>query len=203
MKLIYGTHNQAKIEAMKLQLIDCPIEIVGLDELDIHQTVEETGKDPLENAIIKAKALYRILQKPLFSCDTGLYFENVADELQPGVLVRRVHGKELNDEDMIAYYAKLAKDHGGLLKAQYRNAICLIIDEDHIYTSDDRSLASPPFYMSSKPHQRRVKGFPLDSLWIDIKTHQYYYDLENYDEEVHQGFAQFFKDVFKEQQIFF
>ena len=35
------------------------------------------------------------------SMDDGLYIENIPEELQPGLFVRRVNGKELNNEEMI------------------------------------------------------------------------------------------------------
>lgn len=40
-------------------------------------------------------------------------------------------------------------------------------------------MASEPFIITSKPHGKRIKGFPLDSLSIDIRTGKYYYDLED------------------------
>lgn len=40
-------------------------------------------------------------------------------------------------------------------------------------------MESEKFILTDKPHSTiRKKGFPLDSLSIDIKTNQYYYDLE-------------------------
>ena len=32
------------------------------------------------------------------------YFDNVPDEIQPGVHVRTINGKYLSDEEMLAYY---------------------------------------------------------------------------------------------------
>lgn len=83
------------------------------------------------------------------------------------------------------------------LKARYKNAICLILDEDHIYEAMDEGMASEPFIITSKPHSAiRKKGFPLDSLSIDLKTGKYYYDLEEgaLDQvAVEDGFLEFFQ----------
>lgn len=38
---------------------------------------EENGKDPLSNATQKALTYYEQIKQPVFSCDTGLYFEGV------------------------------------------------------------------------------------------------------------------------------
>ena len=103
----------------------------------------ETGSTPLENARIKALAYYRAFDMPVFSCDSGLYFDNVPDELQPGVHVRNVNGKCLSDDEMVEYYSGLAKKYGNLT-ARYRNAICFVQDEEHIYESMAPSMASDP-----------------------------------------------------------
>jgi 8-oxo-dGTP diphosphatase len=46
------------------------------------------------------------------------------------------------------------------------------------YSGMDMSIATEPFVLVEKPHEKRVKGFPLDSLSVDIATGKYYYDLE-------------------------
>lgn len=196
MKLLYATGNPAKIEAMRRRIAVLGIELYGLDALKVQPPrIPETGSSPLENAIQKAKAYYEALQVPLFSCDSGLYFDNVPDEIQPGVNVRTVNGKRLDDFQMRAYYMGLAEKYGDLT-ARYKNAICLVLDENHIYSAMEKSMESEPFLMTSKPHSKTNPGFPLDSISIDIRTGKYYYDLqeERLDEvAVEDGFLQFFE----------
>ena len=55
---------------------------------------------------------YDAFQMPVFSCDSGLYFDNVPDQVQPGVHVRNVNGKCLSDEEMLDYCGGLAKQYG-------------------------------------------------------------------------------------------
>lgn len=202
MKLLYGTGNQAKLSVMRSRLEKLGIELIGLNDLRQEgkyiPDVVEAGSSPLENARLKALAYYQAFQMPVFSCDSGLYFDNVPDEIQPGVHVRNVNGKCLSDEKMQEYYGGLAKKHGNLV-AQYRNAICFVMDEERIYEAMDESLYSEKFILTDKPHsQIRKKGFPLDSMSIDIRTNKYYYDMT--DEELDQfavedGFLYFFKKV--------
>ena len=207
MKLLYGTNNQAKLESMKRVTNQLGIEIYGFGDLrnmpDFKNVklpdIEETGKNPLENAIIKAKEYYKILRIPLFSCDSGLYFENVDEDLQPGTYVRRVRGKELSDVQMVEYYGNLAKNHGGKLVAKYKNAICLILGENQMFTRMDESIEIGPFYMVDKPHEKIVSGFPLDALSVDIETGKYFQDMDEnlaVDKSViEQGFTKFFEEV--------
>ena len=94
MKILYGTTNQAKLDSMKRLAEPLEIEIIGLKELGKPLPhVEETGNNPLENARIKAKAYYEAFSMPVFSCDSGLYFDELPEELQPGTHIRRVHGR--------------------------------------------------------------------------------------------------------------
>lgn len=196
MRLLYATGNPAKIEAMRRRIAVLGIEIYGLETLDTKlPQVPETGKSPLENAIQKAKAYFAAFRVPLFSCDSGLYFDNVPEEIQPGVNVRTVNGRRLSDEEMQAYYIGLAKQYGDLT-ARYKNAICLVLDEKHVYSAMEKSMESEPFLMTSKPHPKSNPGFPLDSISIDIKTGKYYYDLQGsrLDEvAVEHGFLTFFE----------
>ena len=105
MKLLYGTGNPAKLSSMKKKLKKIEIELIGLKDLDCEiPDVPETGRTPLENARQKALAYYHAFHIPVFSCDSGLYFEGIPDDIQPGVHVRTIAGKCLTDEEMIAYY---------------------------------------------------------------------------------------------------
>lgn len=202
MKLLYGTGNLAKLSAMRNQLEQLDIELIGLNDLraegKIIPEVIEDGNTPLENARLKAMAYYEAFQIPVFSCDSGLYFDNVPDEVNPGVNVRNVNGKCLSDDEMIDYYSGLVKTYGNLL-ARYRNAICFVMDDTHIYEAMEPSMESEKFILTDKPHSTvRKEGFPLDSISLDIKTNKYYYDLPEDKLEqvaVEDGFLEFFKNV--------
>lgn len=198
MKILYGTTNKAKLQAMRNAVECLGIEIIGLNDIEGEiPKVNECGKTPLENAEIKAKAYYEAFKIPVFSCDSGLYFDELKDEDQPGIYVRRINGKELSDDEMIEYYSSLAKRYGGKITGQYRNAIYFILDEDHCYSSMDKSIATEPFILSAVPHPKRVDGFPLDSLSIDIASGQYYYnlDIKDVSSSVDDGIRAFFKEA--------
>lgn len=179
MKILYGTTNKGKLQAMKNALKSFDIELISLHDINNPlPTINENGTTPLENAELKARAYYEAFGMPVFSCDSGLYFDELEENEQPGLHVRRINGKELTDDEMIEYYASLAERHGGRITGRYRNAIYFILDEEHHYSSMDMSIATEPFVLGTVPHPKRVEGFPLDSLSIDIATGKYYYDLE-------------------------
>ncbi len=199
MKLLYGTTNQAKRNSMQRRIPDLGIELQSLAEIEGEiPEVEENGKTPLDNARLKAEAYYKAFRVPVFSCDSGLYFDDVPDEVQPGVHVRTVNGKSLTDEEMLEHYSQLARKYGPL-KARYKNAICLIFDENERYESMDESLWGSYFQIVDTPHPRQHQpGFPLDRLSVHIGTGKYYYDLEGRDVDssaVDIGYYEFFKKV--------
>lgn len=202
MTILYGTSNPAKLISMKKRLKALDLEIIGLKDLGkTVPDVPENGKTPLENARKKAYTYYEAFQMPVFSCDSGLYFDNVPDDIQPGVHVRNVNGKTLSDEEMLLYYSGLAKKYGELT-ARYKNAICFVKDKEHIFEAMEPSMESESFIIASKPHKNGIvkKGFPLDCLSVNIKTGKYYYDLaeEELDKvAVEDGFLEFFKKALK------
>ena len=199
MKILYGTTNKAKLQVMKNVVEALDIELIGLGEVDSElPSIIENGKTPLENAEIKARAYYEAFHMPVFSCDSGLYFDELQDDEQPGLHVRRINGKELTDDEMIQYYGTLAEQHEGKITGRYRNAIYFILDENHHYSSMDMSIATEPFALVTKPHSKRVEGFPLDSLSIDIPTGKYYYDLDikEVSTSMEDGLRDFFAAIF-------
>ena len=199
MKILYGTTNKAKLHVMKNAVESLDVELIGLGDMDSELPyIIENGEKPLENAEIKASAYYEAFHIPVFSCDSGLYFDELKEDEQPGLHVRRVNGKELTDDEMIEYYGSLAEQHDGKITGRYRNAIYFIQDENHHYSSMDMSIATEPFILVSKPHSRqRVEGFPLDSLSIDIATGKYYYDLDEKEvsTSVEDGLRKFFEGI--------
>lgn len=196
MTLLYGTTNPAKLSSMRSSLKPLGIQLIGLKDLpgEIPKAIEY-GNSPLENARCKARVYYEHYQMPVFSCDSGLYLEGLPEELQPGIHVRTFAGKYMTDEEMLAYYSGLAVKYGDIV-ARYRNAICLIMDRDHIYESMDESLASNRFLITAEPYPYMRPGFPLDSISKELETGRYYYELyENDADELvgYDGFAAFFQ----------
>ena len=203
MKLLYGTGNPAKLKGMQEWLKSLDIELIGLKEMkDPLPKIEEDGSTPLENAEKKALAYFKAFGIPVFSCDSGLYIEGIPEEEQPGIHVRTINGKYLSDEEMLEHYTGLARKYGDL-RARYRNAICLVMDEAHIYKGMDENMASEVFLITSKQHKDGIRnpGFPIDSLSVDIKTGMYFYDSEENESDKaagENGFTSFFERVIKE-----
>ena len=195
MRLLYGTGNPAKFEVMWEMVAGLPIELVSPRQIGLNlPEVDESGRDPLQNACLKARAYYRAAGMPVFSCDSGLFLEGLPEALQPGVHVRRVGERSLTDEEMTAYYSALARQYGGRITAQYRNAICVVMDDEHIYAHQGEELCGERFDLVQQPHPNRRPGFPLDCLSVERSSGRYYDDLPGgVTHAMNPGFASFFR----------
>ncbi|MDF2672631.1 MAG: hypothetical protein K0R09_896 [Clostridiales bacterium] len=194
MRLLYGTSNPSKLQHMREMLEGLNIEIIGLDDVGINIDVDESGTNPLENARAKAMAYYEISGIPTFSCDSGLYIEGLDEEKQPGVHVRRINNRYLNDEEFIEYYSEIVLNIGHDTKAKFKNAICLVTNKNNVVEYDGDDIADH-FLMTSKPHNMRKSGFPMDSISLDIETGKYFMDMNEKsrnEKEIAEGFRSFF-----------
>jgi len=205
MQIIYGTTNPGKLDSMRNRLKNLDIEILSLTDIAASKLViPEVGNSPLANARIKAMAYFEVLQRPVFSADSGLYIDGLApdDPRQPGVNVRGANDY-MDDETAIAHYAALSKSLGGKIVARYVNAICLVMGDGLVFEHDHDDISSMPFIIADVPHSRRTAGFPLDSLSINIATGKYFMD-EEIDTTTgesqkygghYSGFATFFQNI--------
>ena len=78
MRILYGTTNKGKLQAMRTALQTFDIELIGLKDIESElPSINEDGKTLLENAEIKARVYYEAFHIPVFSCDSGLYFDEL------------------------------------------------------------------------------------------------------------------------------
>lgn len=49
---------------------------------------------------------------------------------------------------MIEHYTNLAVELGGIVKAKYKNSICLIMDDENIFEYDGEDIASEEFILT-------------------------------------------------------
>ena len=111
-ELLFATGNVAKIKRFKDKLKENNINLISLKDIDVSLDVTEDGKTAIENALIKARAYSNKLDMPVIAMDDTLYFDNVPEDIQPGLYVRRVKDKVLTDDEMIEYYSNIAKKYG-------------------------------------------------------------------------------------------
>lgn len=98
-ELLFATGNKSKSKRFTKGLLEHDIKVLTLEDVPINIEVEENGNTAIENALIKARSYAKETNLPVFAMDDTLYFDNVPKDKQPGLFVRRVNGKKLNDEE--------------------------------------------------------------------------------------------------------
>ena len=178
-KVLFATGNETKAKRFSKGLQEKGIEVITLKDIEPNIEVEENGKDAIENALLKARAYSKIINIPVFAMDDNLYLENVPKEKQPGMFVRRVNGKRLNDEEMIKHYINLVKTYGidGKLTCRWVYGMAIINGEKestYIWNKED-------FYMVDKPSNKINPGYPLNTISLNKKLNKYFTDITEED----------------------
>ena len=179
MKILFATTNPAKIKKYAKKLQERNIEVLTINDLGINLKPEESGKNAIENAYIKAKAYYDETKITTIGMDNNLYIEELPKEKQPGTYVRRVNGKELTDEEMIEYYSNLVNEYGGKLTAKWVYGMVIYNGKE----SKEYSWCKGDFYFVGKPCKKRNPGYPLDSISILPECNKYFVDLTEEDKK--------------------
>lgn len=182
MKVLFATTNLAKVKKYKEELEKNGIELITINDLDFKLDIDENGRNAIENAYIKAKAYYDATKIPTIGMDNCLYIEELPEEKQPGTHVRRVNGKELNDDEMIEYYINLVKEYGGKLTAKWMYGMVICKEEG----TDEYSWYKDHFYFIDKPCVKRNPGYPLDSISILPESNKYWLELTDEDKIEYQ-----------------
>lgn len=178
-ELLFATGNKSKANRFTKGLQKHDIKVLTLEDIPIDIDVEENGKTAIENALIKARAYAKETTLPVFAMDDTLYLENVPEDKQPGMYVRRVNGKRLTDDEMIDYYSNLAKEYGtdGLLTGRWIYGMALISNnQEYTYT-----WSKQDFYLSATPTNIINPGYPLNTISINIKLNKYFTDITEED----------------------
>ncbi len=160
--LVAATRNPAKINRYKQLLAQYARQVVGLDDIGVSGTAEEYGETSEENAAIKARYYAERSGLVVFSDDASLYVDFLPEELQPGVHVRRINGKDAaSDEELLAYWEKiLATAPPSLRKGRWHVAFCLAYPDGKTQTF---TLDLPRVFFSPSSAVR-TQGWPLNSL---------------------------------------
>ena len=178
-EILFATGNKSKAKRFTKGLLANDIKVLTLEDVNINIEVEENGTTAIENALIKARAYTKETNLPVFAMDDTLYLENVPEDKQPGMYVRRVNGKRLTDEEMIEYYSNLAKEYGtnGLITGRWIYGMALI-SNGHEYTY---TWSKENFYITSIPSNIINPGYPLNTISINIKLNKYFTDMTEED----------------------
>jgi XTP/dITP diphosphohydrolase len=126
-KLVVASNNLHKIKEIKAMLAAFNIEVLSLKDLNIDIDVEETGTSFMDNAFLKAQAIYDIIKIPVLSDDSGLEVNSLNND--PGIYSARYAGEQHNDEDNLNKLLLNLKNVNNR-NARYVCAMVLMMDHD-------------------------------------------------------------------------
>ena len=131
MKIICATSNKDKLREIREIFSDFDCEIVSMKEAVVSIDVEETGDTFLENAYIKAKAVWDITGGVVFSDDSGLEVDYL--NKAPGVYSARFMGTDTSYEIKNKKIIQLLEEATGRERsARYKAAICCILEDGSV-----------------------------------------------------------------------
>lgn len=182
-KILFATGNPTKAKRFSVGLLKNDIEVLSLKDLNIEIDVEENGSSAIENALIKARACYEKTKMPVIGMDDTLYLDGVPEDKQPGMFVRRVNGKVLNDEEMIEHYTNLVKEYGvdGKLFCKWIYGMAVIDEKgkESTYT-----WCKDNFYMVDTKSEKINPGYPLNSISKYKGLDKYFTEVTEEDLEI-------------------
>ncbi|HKC68121.1 MAG TPA: non-canonical purine NTP diphosphatase [Bacteroidia bacterium] len=130
MKLIFATHNQHKLQEIKL-LLPKSIELVSLADVNFTDDIAETADTLAGNALLKARHIYKKFNVNCFADDSGL--EVAALNGAPGVYSARYAGLQKNDADNNQKLLAELQNKPNRA-ACFKTVIALILDgKEHIF----------------------------------------------------------------------
>ncbi len=156
LKLVVATRNEGKFEEFLYGFSDLPITLLSLKSFPHVPKILEDGKTFSENAIKKAKTVFKKVGYPTLADDSGLCVDILSGK--PGIYSSR-YAKEGDDE---ANNKKLLEELKGIpfhdRKAQFVCALALVLD-DNLFVVEAKVSG---FILE---HPKGEKGFGYDPLF--------------------------------------
>jgi len=135
MKILVATHNPGKLKELKVLLDGLPAELVLLDDIGIHDEIEETGATFEANARLKASGYAARSRLLTLADDSGLEVDALGGE--PGVYSARYGGPGKNDDDRNQLVLeKMREVPEGQRAARFRCVIAVADPGKELFTAE-------------------------------------------------------------------
>nr|WGD75228.1 XTP/dITP diphosphatase [Bacillus subtilis] len=155
---IIATHNPGKVKEFKEILEPIGYDVKSLAEIGFTEEIEETGHTFEENAILKAEAVAKAVNKMVIADDSGLSIDNLGG--RPGVYSARYAGEQKDDQ---ANIEKVLSELKGIEKEQRTarfRALAVSIPGEETKTVEGHVEG----YIAEEP--RGEYGFGYDPIFI-------------------------------------
>jgi len=177
-QLLLATTNKGKIEEIGNFLKDLSIQLVSLKDVGLTLDVKETGKTYKENSQKKALFYARLSGLPSISDDGGL--EITALNGAPGIKSRRWLGYEADDEELIEYMKKVAKElPENNRSAKFVTVVSFALPDGRVWSERGEVKG----IIAREPHLKFLKGYPYRSFFYLPEIKKFYHESELTQEE--------------------
>ncbi|MED1122591.1 XTP/dITP diphosphatase [Bacillus atrophaeus] len=156
---IIATHNPGKVKEFKDILAPKGYDVKSLADIGFLEEIEETGHTFEENAVLKAEAVAKAVNKMVIADDSGLSVDNLGGS--PGVYSARYAGEQKDDT---ANINKVLQKLKGIEKeqrtARFRCALAVSIPGEETKTVEGHVEG----YIAEEP--KGENGFGYDPIFI-------------------------------------
>ena len=153
--MIFASNNKGKLKEIKNILTN--YNVISLKEAGVNIDVEEDGKTFYENALKKAKEIYKISNQPVIADDSGLCVCSLND--WPGILTHRFLGEDATDNQRNNKIIEKVNDADFVERKA--KVVCCLVYYDGINTLS----ATGEIFGKITNAQRGVNGFGFDSIF--------------------------------------
>ena len=157
MKIIIATHNKDKFKELHHGLSSLDVKLLSLYDFPQIKEIVEDGETLKDNALIKARTVYKITSLPTISDDTGLEVDALGGA--PGVFTARYAGENCSYLDNVNKMLKEMKN----VPANKRGATFKTV---MAYVDDKVELTSEGIVQGTVTRTKKgVAGFGYDPIF--------------------------------------
>ena len=157
MKIIIATHNKDKFKELYHGLSSLDVKLLNLYDFPEIKEIIEDGETLKDNALIKARTVYKITSLPTISDDTGLEVDALGGA--PGVFTARYAGENCSYLDNIN---KMLKEMKNVPENKRGAAFKTVM----VYVDDKVELTSEGIVQGTVTRTKKgVAGFGYDPIF--------------------------------------
>jgi len=160
MKVVIATHNKDKLKELKKGLRNLDIELLDLCSFPEIGEIIEDGETLQENALIKAREVYKLTGLPAIADDTGLEVDALGGK--PGVYTARFAGENCSYLDNVNKMLKVMKNiKNSNRSAIFKTVMAFVDDKTELF-----SIGEVKGMIASE--KKGLGGFGYDSIFYVV-----------------------------------
>jgi XTP/dITP diphosphohydrolase len=169
--IVVATHNKGKLREFRNLLSPLKSKVLGLNDLNITDEIEESGNTFAENARLKAVACSHLIQHPVLADDSGLEVDALGG--RPGIYSARYAGADASDSDRVGKILRELEEAGGGREARFVCALAMAHRGDILLESEGECRGT----ITREP--RGNNGFGYDPIFFFPMLGKTFAELNN------------------------